>query len=360
MDADGIRDVAAMYASPVDVRRKDLHINCPFGQFHSRGVDSSQGLSVKIAPGRRSVAFCFSCKAQGTLLYVFSTAAELDPTLKPVAEFILQRDGASLSGALARLGDRTIMQETPASDWASYAARCARQVPAYLVNRGITQVDVRRWLLGFDDFMQRAIFPVRDERKHVVGCLRRSVHEGQEPRYLDTSGAAVWKKSVFYGEDRVDRTAGVAHLIEGPMGTIFASRLLPNTFGIMGANTGMGVERISKLQRWGVRVVILMLDSDDAGRAAVYGQNTPKGEWIPGLKEKLRHQFVVKVTELPPGEDPDDVVLRDPTLLKRLVEASRYLETPTHLTGRPPSATKSSAQCRAKSIKQYLQNRHSK
>lgn len=347
-----------MYGSPVDVRRNDLHINCPFGQFHSRGVDTSQGLSVKIQPGRTSPCFCFSCGTAGTLLYVFEKAAELDPSLVPVAEFIRERDGASLSGALARLHrPQHADDEAPNTDWATYAARCARKVPLYLCDRGIIKSDIQRWQLGLDEYRQRAIFPVRDEHGTVIGCLRRALHEGQNPKYKDTPGAAVWKKQVFYGEHLFDPTNKRAILVEGPMGTIFATRTERNVLGMMGASTGCGSERLNKLLRWGVKEIILLLDSDKAGIEAVYGKWTPKGEFIEGLKQALRRHMVVKVGKLPTGEDPDDVVRRDPTALRQIIRAAAYLEPDPRLTGGSGQATLSQPKKGSQSFVQYLKSR---
>lgn len=326
-----------MYGSPTEARRGNVHINCPFGLYHSKGIDTSQGLSVKIVPNGRSVAFCFSCHAKGLLSFVFDEAAKLDSGFVAVAQFITSRDGPSLSGALARLRDDGEVQEVPTSDWAAYASRCARQVPVYLVNRGIIQEDVRKWLLGFDVEYQRAIFPVRDETGKIVGALRRGVHDGQDPKYLDTPGAFLWKKTVFYGEHNIDNTVSTAIAVEGPMGTVFTARLFPNVLGMMGADTGFGPERLAKLQKWGIKTLILMLDADEKGYSSVYGKRLPDGEWDPGYRDQLRRYFVVKVAKLPrtpEGKklDPDDVVRADPTALRTIISSAAYLEA-TNLTG---------------------------
>ena len=126
------------------------------------------------------------------------------------------------------------------------------------------------------------------------------------------------------------------------MGVIFAARLLPNVLGMHGADTGIEGDRLAKLQRWGIRTLVLMLDSDQKGQQAVYGRWVGSGsrrEWKPGLREQLRPHFIVKVAKLPPGEDPDDVVRRDPTALRRVVSDAAYLETPKGLTGGSPSST---------------------
>ena len=336
MDANCITELAALLGSPIDKRPRDLHVRCPFGIYHSKGVDTSQSLSVKIAPGMTSGAYCFSCGAQGSLLGVFTAAFEsVDDTLGDAVEYIRAHDGASLSVALATLkvaSASSLVEETPVTDWAKYASQCARQVPAYLVERGIVQSDVQRWMLGYDSRMQRAVFPVRDDTGKIVGCLRRAVLPGVKPPYMDTPGAYVWKKTVFFGEHRVDRTCDTAYLVEGPMDTIFAARAFPNVLGMMGAKTGVGAARLEKLQRWGVRKLVLIFDPDRAGQEAVYGGVNAHGDKFDGLRDKLRRHFVIKVATLPMGEDPASI---PSSVLLQAVAAATYLEAKRPLTGQP-------------------------
>lgn len=343
MDASGIKVLAGLYGSGIDASRPgNLHINCPFGRWHSRGVDNSQGLSVKVAEGQRSVAFCHSCGTSGSLSYVFEEATKADPFYADAFAFVLENDGASLSAALSRL-ERVraaggVRHEVPTEDWAGYAARCSRLVPAYLIDRGITQEDVRRWCLGYDEDLQRAIFPVWNERGRVVGCLRRALHEGQDPKYKDTPGADSWKKTTFYGEHRVDATLRVGHLVEGPMDVIFPSRFLPNVLGFMGSSTGIEGERLEKLRRW-FDVLIFLFDPDKGGRKAIHGHINPKGKLIPGLRGKMRRWFVVKEGDMPEGYDPCELVRHDPTMLQHVVRNAKYLGPDSPLTSDSVQAT---------------------
>lgn len=353
MDAEGIKALAALYGSGVDTSRPaNLHINCPFGKYHSRGYDDSQGLSVKVSVGKRSVAYCHSCGASGSLSYVFQQAAEGDSLYAEAYVFVVANDGPSLSAALGRL-DREravdgVRHEVPTGDWADYAAACARAVPAYLVGRGIVRDDVRRWRLGFDQAMQRATFPVWDHKKRIVGCLRRAVTKEQDPKYYDTPGADAWKKSVFYGEHRVDPTMRTAYLVEGPMDVIFPSRFLPNVLGMMGSSTGIEGERLVKLRSW-VDVLVFLFDPDKGGRKAVHGFINPKGKVIQGLRAKMRRYFVVKEGILPDGYDPCELVRHDPTLLREVIKQARYLGPDRPLTSELPTATVSEH-----SMKEYL------
>jgi DNA primase len=73
---------------------------------------------------------------------------------------------------------------------------------------------------------------------------------------------------------------------------VFASRYLPNVVALLGAHTGIGQTRLSKLLRW-CRSVVLLLDGDEAGQeAAEY------------LSEVLRPYLTVMTATLPEGSDP--------------------------------------------------------
>jgi DNA primase len=185
--------------------------------------------------------------------------------------------------------------------------------------RGVVRADVEKWRIGYDAEMRRATFPVWDIDRNLVGVSRRTVC-GVEPKFYDTPGP--WKQEVFYGEHLLDATRETAHLVEGVLGTVFASRVLPNTLGLLGAHTGLGERRLAKLRRW-CRVVVLVLDADEAGDLAVYGDETR-----PGLRTLLRPYFVVKVARLPrmhagrPVKDPADI---PGDVLANAVEAAIYL-----------------------------------
>jgi hypothetical protein len=283
-----------------------------------------------------------NCGTSGTLAYIFAEAAKGDSYYAEACKFVAENDGPSLSAALGRLErDRAVdgvLSEVPTEDWLGYASRCGRVVPAYLVERGIVRDDVKRWRLGFDEGLQRAVFPVWDHRKRVVGCLRRAVYEDQDPKYYDTPGADSWKKRVFYGEHRVDPTIRVAYLVEGPMDVIFPGRFLPNVLGMMGSSTGIEGERLVKLRSW-ADVLVFLFDPDKGGRKAVHGFVNPKGKVIPGLRAKLRRYFTVKEGVLPDGYDPCELVRYDPTMLQEVIRRARYLGADKPLTSESQTAT---------------------
>jgi len=328
MDRELIKHLATLYGSGVQVRRADIHLACPMagaarpdGQpRHKFGRDDKLAFSVKIDPLGPSVVFCFACGAAGSALSVFEEAHAAVSGLDLAVEFLRENDKGGLSQALAKLRVGAVSspgRRRGLADIDRYAAKCASNgVPIYLLERGIVREDVERWRIGFDPDLSptawqgkagAAVFPVWNEDGALVGAARRTIHPATEPRFFDTPGE--WKGTVFYGEHRIDRTLDHVHIVEGVLGTVFASRVLPNAVGMLGALGHIDGERLDKLRRW-CRKITLVLDADRAGREAVDGKFDARGNWIPGLRSALRESFVVKVTRLP--EQHEGRATKDP------------------------------------------------
>lgn len=322
-----IHDLAALMGSKVEDRRGNVVIQCPMAPItHAIERAHLPRLSIKIETDKPSVCLCFSCGIKGTLQHVFEEANEATRgACQDALEFVREHDKGGLAGALAALragrNRRREARHGAPFDVALYVARCSRSVPQYLIDRGVVRADVSRWRIGYDEEMKRAVFPVWDEQGILVGAARRTVlPPAYEPiKYYDTPGMP--KDRVFYGEHLVDPTREHVYLVEGILDAIFASRVLPNVVALMGVNTGIGGDRLHKLRRW-CRSLTLVLDSDKAGDEAWAGRRDHRGRHRPGLRDKLRRHFPVKVARLPAGEDPASVPAA--TLLSS-VRAASYL-----------------------------------
>jgi hypothetical protein len=325
MDRPGIHHMAKMYGSPTEDKGGNVMLRCPLAAAtHAKGVNSSPALSVKVDPNGPSLAHCFSCKAGGTLVSIFTEAHGMVGGFSEVVAYLQEADRGGLLSALARSrfrpgGMMDVERKSGANapgELERYTAICSRVVPDYLVReRGIVRADVDRWLIGFDHELQRATFPCWDEKGYLVGCSRRAVHPKQEPKFYDWPGP--WKDTCFYGEHLIDTSRDHAYLVEGVLGTIFAMRVLPNVLGMLGSKVKMTPERLAKLRRW-ASAVTLILDADSAGTEAVEGSTDYKGKHHAGLKEILQPYFAVKVAHLPtlwngravkdPADVPGDVL----------------------------------------------------
>jgi hypothetical protein len=344
MDRSGLLHLASLLGGRFETRPNDIHVPCPFAPSarvggghlaHSGGYDRKLGFSIKIDPQGASTAYCHGCAAGGNLLRLLEQAnADANGAYADAVAFVAENDKSGLEGAFARLRRQPLEHIDRHSvgldqdELEAYIAGCSRQVHQYVVDRGLVRRDVEKHMLGFDAELGRVVLPIWDERGRVVGATRRTVHPDVTPAYYDTAGLR--KADYFYGEHDLDLSRRHVRLVEGPFDRVFASRVLPNVLAVMGAKTGLNKDgyspkRLEKLRRWADTVTILF-DPDKAGREAVYGWWTKKGEWIDGLREILRQFLVVKVGWLPEGWDPGEAGRRNPALLLEADRNARYLE----------------------------------
>ncbi len=192
----------------------------------------------------------------------------------------------------------------------------------------LNEADLRDSGLGFvnkagrpqDAFRERIMFPIADERGDPTGFGGRILPGHEGPKYKNTIGeAAVYDKSkLLYGlhahrKDIVKE--GEAIICEGYTDVIgFANANILRAVATCG--TALTEEHIKLLKRFSADRLVLAFDTDSAGLAAaerVY-------EW------EQKFELDVRVADLPPGVDPDDVAREDPAELARAVqEAIPYM-----------------------------------
>lgn len=334
MDRGFIADLANILESPVENPNSEWpRLRCPVAFYrHASGTDRHPAWAVHHDPHGRSYTRCWACDTRGTAEDVLADALALArshdarrvPVLERALAFVQEHDAGGLAGAFAKLRlarrerEQSVRLRGGGFDVAGYVARCARTTSQYVIDRGLVASDIQRWRIGYDEgptrigrsiIHHRVVFPIWDEHKRLIGATMRTVLPPgvDDPKYRDTPDLT--KGEIFYGEHDIDTTRGTVHIVEGILDAVIASRYLPNVVALLGANTGMGPERIAKLRRWADRVV-LILDGDEAGREAVEGKWVEKDgrrRWKPGLREILRPYFVVMVAYLPQGTDPADV-----------------------------------------------------
>src|SRR5438067_1132822 len=155
---------------------------------------------------------------------------------------------------------------------------------------------------SYDRFRGRLMIPIRDPRGRVIGFGGRILGEG-EPKYLNSPQTILFDKGrTLYNLDRAgpaSRTARRLIVVEGYMDVIGLDRagisevVAPNGTAL----TEGQLERLWRLDP----SPILCFDGDNAGRKAAVRAATRA---LPMLRPDRTLRFV----ELPPGQDPDDVV----------------------------------------------------
>ena len=155
---------------------------------------------------------------------------------------------------------------------------------------------------SYDRFRGRLMIPIRDPRGRVIAFGGRILGEG-EPKYLNSPDTPLFDKGrTLYNIDRAapaSRTARRLIVVEGYMDVIaldragIAEAVAPNGTALTEAQ----LERLWRLDP----APILCFDGDAAGRKAAVRAALRA---LPHIGPERTLRFV----ELPPGQDPDDVV----------------------------------------------------
>ena len=187
-----------------------------------------------------------------------------------------------------------------------------------------------------DRFRHRVIFPIRDERGRMAGFGARILNPDDVPKFLNSPQTALFDKGrLLYGLDRARkpiRTQDQAVIVEGYLDVIALHQAgFANAVSPMG--TALTEQQLYLLKRFSRRIV-LALDSDAAGdKATLRGLQIARqamdheqelGFDARGLlRQEARLKADIRVSVLPEGLDPDEVVNRDPDAWQRLLKEAR-------------------------------------
>ena len=176
----------------------------------------------------------------------------------------------------------------------------------------------------YDRFRHRLIFPIRDGSGKMAGFGARALREEDQPKYLNSPQNALFDKgNLLYGLDKARkeiRAKDQAVIVEGYFDVIALHQAgFPNAISPMGIALGEG--QLRQLKRHS-KSIILALDADTAGdkatlRGLEVARQTLEREADPVfdarglLHHEGRLQADIRVTTLPEGKDPDEIVLKD-------------------------------------------------
>jgi DNA primase len=171
-----------------------------------------------------------------------------------------------------------------------------------LLTAGLAQRSQRRPSL-YDRFRARLMFPLCDLRGRVLGFGARALRDSQLPKYLNSSEGELYHKGRhLFGADRARAAAaraGEVVVVEGYTDVLALHQAgLTNAVGIMG--TSMTEDQLAEAARLAPRV-ILALDADAAGQEAM----------VRAARVAARRSLDLRVVELPPGDDPADLVISE-------------------------------------------------
>ncbi len=198
----------------------------------------------------------------------------------------------------------------------------------------VSSEDGRVW----DRFRGRLMFPIRNRRGECVAFGARAMSDEQQPKYLNSPDSPLFSKSdTLYGLDLAKdaiRADNLAIIVEGYTDVVIAHQEgFRNVVASLG--TALTEKQLAQLARLTKRYA-LALDADDAGAAATErGLNlarqalsyknapVPVGPGLIVFKERLEAELLI--LEMPPGRDPDEVILESAETWRGLVGNAKPL-----------------------------------
>ena len=351
----GATDIVQLIGEKVRLRRVGTRWSglCP---FHNEKTPS-----FTVNP-ERQIWHCFGCNKGGD---VFAFLMETDRVTFPEALAILaERAGIELPkggrGPGAAVRDRLIQANALASDFFQKALRSVGGTRAreYLAGRGFAGAILDVFHVGwapeqwealatelgkllpaktleeagltlrrgdgshFDRFRNRIIFPVETAPGKTAGFGARAIAPEDQPKYLNSSESAVFRKgSLLFGLPQARSAIRERKEVLVAEGYLDVLRLHAAGFtnAVATCGTALTLEHARALARFEADVV-LVYDGDAAGVRAA----------DRGLDPLLGAGLAARVLLLPAGEDPDSYLAKSPreafaTLLREARDVPGFL-----------------------------------
>lgn len=188
----------------------------------------------------------------------------------------------------------------------------------------------------FDRFRHRVMFPIHDARGRMAGFGARALNPEDLAKYLNSPQTPVFdKSSLLYGLHHARqsiRSQDQVVIVEGYMDVIALHQAgYTNVVSPMG--TALTEAQLRQLKRL-TRRIVLALDADAAGanatlrglqvaRKTLDRQSDLTFNARGLLRDEARLKADIRVTTLPEGLDPDEVVNEDPTQWETILAAAK-------------------------------------
>jgi DNA primase len=362
-----IVDVISSYLTLIPAGR-NYKAKCP---FHNEKTPSF------FVSAERNSYYCFGCGAKGD---IFSFVEHFEGTdFLGALKLLAQRAGITLENNFSRenkdekeifyqimeeatiffetiftqesaprayLKNRGIDDKTMKSFRIGFAQDSWKSVSTHLINKGFKKGDIEKVGLiknkddgsFYDRFRSRIIFPINDSSGRVIAFSGRifGKEDDKEAKYLNSPETPLFNKSnTLFGIDKAKiaiKKRGYSIVVEGQMDLILSHQAdFTNTVAVSGTalsdrtserdsysnpedNQTEGEAKINNLgliRRLSPNV-IFAFDGDSAGIRAV-----SRSSLIA-----LSLDMQVKVAIMPEGQDPADIILKDPNTWKEIIKNS--------------------------------------
>ena len=344
-------DIVEVIGSYFPLKRAGANFKalCPFHQEKTP--------SFMVSPSRQTF-HCFGCAAGGS---VFRFVMEYEHVDFPAAVgklaarsgiTIVEKRGAADEDRQYETRRKLLKLHSEAAEWFHQnltKKEIGEPARKYLKQRGITGEIAKRWQLGYapdewdafgswargqgydarelvasglvktkdddqtsnlnprtsyDRFRGRIMFPICNDVGEVIAFSGRLVKEEEgAAKYLNSPETQLFRKgNVLFGLHKSKRAlieANCAVVCEGQLDLI--SLFEAGITNVVAPQGTAFTENQARILKRFTDEVILCFDSDAAGAKAAERSLDPL----------LENDFIVRVVELPPGEDPDSLVRRD-------------------------------------------------
>lgn len=140
-----------------------------------------------------------------------------------------------------------------------------KEARAWLDKRGVDQSTRGKWRIGYDEDIERIVYPAYDERNIFRFLIKRRIDGAERLKYLYTEGAI--KTSLLYGACMLDReqlsSTGLA-LCEGSVDTwLLHQNGVRIATAILG--TGLSTKQVRLIDKLDPKRIFLFFDRDAAG-----------------------------------------------------------------------------------------------
>jgi len=330
---------------------------CPFHK------EKTPSFSVNPAKG---IFKCFGCGEGGdSLTYLLKTRG-MD--FKDLIKDLASEFGLELPNTFSNVKNKDVREQmikacSKAAEFYQhllFASSESQKALSYLNNRGIDEKVIKRYMLGcasresnhlyvslkdqftneilekaglilktqngdyIDRFRNRITIPIQDENGDIVAFGARSIDEGQNPKYLNSSDSLIYNKSkllygLYFAKESVKQSDSII-IMEGYFDVISAqANGIENCVASCG--TSLTPEHIKLISRYSKsRKIYLAFDSDSAGiRATQRGASIIK-EAFTGLGNVKqfdesytstnddKYSCEIRVITPPEGKDPDEFI----------------------------------------------------
>lgn len=190
----------------------------------------------------------------------------------------------------------------------------------------------------YDRFRNRIMIPIRSVEGKMTGFGARILDPNDVPKFLNSPQTSLFDKGrLLYGLDKARKSIRLLDqvvIVEGYLDVVALHQAgFTNAVSPMG--TALTEDHLRMLKKY-TRRIILALDADAAGeKATLRGLEVAREAMDHGaevgfdvhglLRYEKRLQADIRVTTLPEGMDPDEVVNRNPDEWKEIVSRSAPL-----------------------------------